>query len=425
MLLGARGFRAQFVGVTVSVQPATAGINGQKGPDVDSPDSPPDAGGLESAAASSGRFPALDGVRAIAALAVVLTHVGFQTGQAIDGTGRTVLSRLDLGVAVFFVLSGFLLHRPQAVAALAGRALPPAVPYLWRRALRVLPGYWLAVAAALLVLPQNDGVSAGSWLRHLTFTQVYVDETLPVGLTQMWSLATEVSFYLALPLLGRLAGSSLATQLRLAGLMIATGISWQVLIGAQVLPPYAGYWLPGHADWFGLGMGLAALSAARVPLLEELAAQAGTCWLGAGALFVVAGTPLTGPYGLALLTSSEAVSRTVLYGAVATLLLLPAVGTRARGPVPSFLESRLMQWLGQISYGVFLLHLTVLAVIFEGSTLDPFTGHFWRVLALAVPASLAVGWASLRVVEAPALRLRDRGPGRRRTSRPQVGATTG
>lgn len=392
---------------------------------MDSPDSTPEAGGLESAAQPGGRFPALDGVRAIAALAVVLTHVGFQTGQSITGTGRTLLSRLDLGVAVFFVLSGFLLHRPQAAATLAGRALPPVVPYLWRRALRVLPGYWLAVLAALLVLPQNHGVGAGEWVRQLTLTQVYVDGTLPVGLTQMWSLATEVTFYLALPLLGRLAGRSLATQLRLAGVMVATGITWQVLIGTEVLPPHAGYWLPGHADWFGLGMGLAALSAAKVPVLEELAGQAGTCWLGAGALFVVAGTPLTGPYGLALLTTSQAVSRTVLYGAVAVLLLLPAITASPRGLIPSFLESRLMQGLGRISYGVFLLHLTVLAVLFEGSTLDPFTGHFWRVLGLAVPVSLVLGWASLRAVEEPALRLKGWGPGRRRTPRPRQGATTG
>ena len=392
---------------------------------MDSPDTLIEEGGLESAALPDGRFPALDGVRAIAALAVVLTHVGFQTGQAVNGTGRSVLSRFDIGVAVFFVLSGFLLHRPQAVAALSGRPQPPVLPYLWRRALRVLPGYWLAVAAALLILPANDGVTWLDWLRQLTLTQVYGDGWLLPGLTQMWSLATEVSFYLALPLLGRMAGATLRSQLRLAGGMVVVGLTWHALIGLDVLPPYAGYWLPGHADWFGLGMGLAALSAARSPVLEELASQAVTCWVGAAALFAIAGTPLTGPYTLSLLTTSEDLSRTLLYGAVAVLLLLPATSSRPAGGLMRVLTSPVPQFLGRISYGVFLLHLTVLAVVLDGAGIAPFTGHFWRVVALVVPVSLVVAWASLRAVEEPALRLKRWGPGASRSAPARPLVTTG
>lgn len=382
---------------------------------MDSPGTARAVGGLESAAPDergSHRFPALDGVRAIAALAVVLTHVGFQSGAGVIGPARSVLSRLDIGVAVFFVLSGFLLHRPQVVAALRGRPLPRVRQYLWRRALRVLPGYWVAVAAALLLLPANDDATAADWLRHLTLTQVYVDDVLPAGLTQMWSLATEVSFYLALPLLGRLGGATLRTQLRLCGAMVAVGLAWQAAVAHDVLPPHAGYWLPGHADWFGLGMGLAALSAARPPWLREVAAQGATCWLGAAALFAVAGTPLAGPYGLALLTPSEALARTVLYGAVAVLLLLPATAAEPSGAVGALLVSRPVAWLGKVSYGVFLLHLVVLALVFDGIGELPFTGHFWELLGWTVPLSLLVAWASLRAVEEPALRLRSRGPGR-------------
>lgn len=384
---------------------------------MDSPDTALEEGGLESAAVPDGRFPALDGVRAIAALAVVLTHVGFQTGQAVSGTGRSVLSRLDIGVAVFFVLSGFLLHRPQAVAALSGRPLPAVAPYLWRRALRVLPAYWVAVVVALLVVEQAQGASLADWLRQLTLTQVYGDGHLLPALTQMWSLATEVSFYLALPLLGRLAGRTVATQLRLCGVMLATGWTWQWLIGHEVLPLYTGYWLPGHADWFALGMALAVLSAARSPLLEALGSQEATCWTGAAALFVVAGTPLAGPYDLAVSSTAQALSRTVLYGGAAVLLLLPALATGRPGPVRSLLVSGPMQWLGKVSYGVFALHLVVLAVVFERTSLDQFTGRFWTVVGLVVPASLLVGWLSLKAVEEPALRLKAKGPGRAAASK--------
>lgn len=392
---------------------------------MDSPDTVLEEGGLESAAAPDGRFPALDGVRAIAALAVVFTHVGFQTGQAVNGTGRSVLSRLDIGVAVFFVLSGFLLHRPQAVAALAGRPQPPVLPYLWRRALRVLPGYWLAVIAALLVLPDNDGVTWLDWMRQLTLTQVYGDGHLLPGLTQMWSLATEVTFYLALPLLGRLAGTTLRSQLRLAGVMVAVGLTWHALIGLDVLPLYTGFWIFNHADWFGLGIALAALSAARNPLLEELAAQAVTCWVGAGALFVIAGTPIAGPYDLSLLTTSQDVVRTVLYGGAAVLLLAPATSPRATGGLLRVLTSPVPQFLGRISYGVFLLHLVVLSVALDGLDIAPFTGHFWRVAALVVPVSLVVAWASLRAVEEPALRLKRWGPGAPRRPAQKDLVTTG
>lgn len=367
------------------------------------------------------RFPALDGVRAVAALAVVLTHVGFQTGEAVSGPARAALSRLDIGVAVFFVLSGFLLHRPQAAAALRGAPLPAVVPYVWRRALRVLPGYWVAVVAALVLLPANDGLTALDWVRQLTLTQVYVENGLPAGLTQMWSLATEVTFYLALPLLGRLAGRTLQSQLRLCGLMVGVGLGWQAAVAHDLLPPHAGYWLPGHADWFGLGMAVAALSASGVPWLRDLARDGTTCWVGAAALFAIAATPLTGPYGLALLTPSETLSRTLLYGAASVLLLLPAT-TAAQGEagpagaVGALLTSRPMAWLGRISYGIFLLHLVVLALVFDGLEIGFFTGRFWTVLAVTVAITLTVSWALQRAVEAPAMRLRGRGPGRRRSA---------
>jgi peptidoglycan/LPS O-acetylase OafA/YrhL len=378
-------------------------------------------GGLESAAGGDSRFPALDGIRAVAALAVVLTHVGFQTGQSARGPARPVLSRLDIGVAVFFVLSGFLLHRPQALAAMRGARWPAVVPYLWRRALRVLPGYWLAVVAALLLLPDNDGATLGDWVRQLTLTQVYRDHDLLPGLTQMWSLATEVTFYLALPLLGRLAGRTLRSQLTLCGAMLVTGLTWQALVGEGVLPPYAGYWLPGHADWFAIGMALAAVSVAVPERLAEVARDGVTCWVGAAALFVIAGTPLTGPYGLALLSSSQLLSRTVLYGAAALLLVAPAALAGARGPVATLLATPPMAFLGRISYGIFLLHLQVLELVRQALGVPVFGGSFWRVLAWTVGISLLVAWASLRAVEEPAMRLRNRGPGARRP-RP---ATTG
>src|SRR5216684_333370 len=96
--------------------------------------------------AVAGHQNALDGLRAVAAGAVLVTHVGGLTGYVLTGTPASwVVSRGNIGVPIFFVLSGLLLYRPWAAAALAG---PPAVrvtTYLRRRALRILPAYWAVV----------------------------------------------------------------------------------------------------------------------------------------------------------------------------------------------------------------------------------------------------------------------------------------
>jgi peptidoglycan/LPS O-acetylase OafA/YrhL len=91
------------------------------------------------------RFPLLDGVRALAALSIVFLHVGDGTGFARTNALGAFTSRMDAGVALFFVLSGFLLYRPFVAARLDDRPAPSAGRYLRRRLLRIVPAYWLAL----------------------------------------------------------------------------------------------------------------------------------------------------------------------------------------------------------------------------------------------------------------------------------------
>ena len=79
---------------------------------------------------TTARFPALNAVRAVGALMVVLTHAAFNTGRINDGWVGAALARFDFGVTLFFVLSGFLLSRPWFLAAAArtARTLDPALP---------------------------------------------------------------------------------------------------------------------------------------------------------------------------------------------------------------------------------------------------------------------------------------------------------
>src|SRR5688572_16339952 len=91
------------------------------------------------------RYGAVEGLRAAAALLVVLTHVAYWTGYVNAGFLGGLASRGDLGVAVFFVLSGFLLSRPWLEAAFRGDPAPDARRYAVHRAARLLPGYYLAL----------------------------------------------------------------------------------------------------------------------------------------------------------------------------------------------------------------------------------------------------------------------------------------
>jgi peptidoglycan/LPS O-acetylase OafA/YrhL len=178
-------------------------------------------------------FPALNAVRAAGALMVVLTHAAFNTGRINDGWVGAMLARFDFGVTLFFVLSGFLLSRPWFLAAALGRPGPSGRHYLWKRALRILPLYWVVVVVAFLVDPLNDDATWEDWVSQLTLTQLYRHDLLASSLTQMWSLCTEVAFYLVLPLLCVLLTGRRPTTLRLrrvlggAGLLSVAGVVWR------------------------------------------------------------------------------------------------------------------------------------------------------------------------------------------------------
>jgi peptidoglycan/LPS O-acetylase OafA/YrhL len=380
-------------------------------------------------------FPTLDSYRALAALAVVATHVGFQTAAGVEGPLAPVVSRLDIGVAIFFVLSGFLLYRPWSLAALRDTRGPATVPYLWRRALRIVPAYLVVVAAAMLLVRGNEGRGIDEWLRQLFLVQIYHPGALVPGLTQMWSLGTEVAFYVALPLLAWLAtrrhrghpARSARFQATVLGAYAVAGVGFLAAVrAAGVLDPRtASLWLPAHLDWFAVGMVLAVASAyvAAVPaaadtsgwrVLAGAAHAPGAAWGVALGVFLVATTPLAGPRTLDDPTAGQAVAKHVLYAVVAGFLLLPGTLGPRHGTWATAMTARPLARLGTISYGIFLWHLVVLDLVFVGLGRDFFTGGFWTVLALTVAGTVAVAALSWRVVEQPALQLKDRGPGRRR-----------
>lgn len=372
-------------------------------------------------------LPVLDSLRAIGALAVLTTHTSFQAGEYTEnGVWGTMLARLDVGVAIFFVLSGFLLSRPYVIRAFSGRTPPGTGRYYWKRLVRVYPVYVVTVVAALLVVRDNKDVGASDWLSTLLLLDVYTRDQLPHGLTQMWSLSAEVAFYLILPPLmavavgkGRGAVSTWRMGTVLAA-MTAISVAWHVGLSDAVADVSSGApstWLPGQLTWFAVGMGLAYVHVAaehgRLPVVSEwlkrLGAMPGVCWSAAVGLLLVAATPLAGATLLFAPTTAESLVKNVLYGLIGGLLVLTGIYGHPAARYHRLLSAPLPRRLGQISYSTFCIHLTVLYLVWELTGWQEFHGHGLAVWTLTLVGSLIASELLYRFVEKPGMRLKDLG----------------
>lgn len=365
------------------------------------------------------QYPGLDTLRVVASVAVVATHTSFWTGQYGKGLWGAATARLDIGVAFFFVLSGFLLGRPFIAAIADRRPMPGSGRYFWKRALRILPMYLIVVVVALVVLDDNRGLGVGDWIANLTMTELYVKGLLPAGTTQMWSLTTEVAFYLVLPglmvVLSRTAcRRAWSARRMLAGLtvLVAANVAW--LIWLAPLRTGAGQWLPAYLSWFAVGLALAIVSVdqeatgRRWQRLSALAHLPGTCWVVAAALFVIVSTPIGGPILLVAPSPGAAVAKNLLYAAIAGIVVLPSVlGPSSGTRYADVLAWRPLRHLGHISYGIFCIHLLVIHAVTHALGYPLFTGSGWLVLALTLGITVVLAEISYRVVELPAMRLKD------------------
>jgi peptidoglycan/LPS O-acetylase OafA/YrhL len=385
------------------------------------------------------RFPLFDGLRAIAVLSVLVTHTALLSGANELAWYGKYTARLDVGVTIFFLISGFLLYRPFAAAHLAGHDGPRVRDYARRRVLRIVPAYWLALTV-LAIYPGLVQMWTGhSWVYYL-FLQDYRAEWTFGGLQPAWSLAIEAAFYVALPFvayglrwIGKDMGRGGRVRLEVA-VIAALGIASFVLRAVTPGSPASQVHITllGTFDWFALGMLLAVASAAladREPgVIRFLRRRPSSAWLVALALFWFTSTQLgLGGTLFFRVTTAQSLAQHALYGAIAFFLLLPAVfAGNADGLPRRVLRNRVVAWLGLISYGVFLWHHPIALKLSEANGHGLFSG--FRMLGItAATFAIAVACATLSyyLLERPILRYKDRLP-RRRVERVEgVGASVG
>lgn len=363
------------------------------------------------------RIPALDGLRALAVLAILILHFFVRVPVPPDATAvRYLLQALGLtfgGVDLFFVLSGFLIGG----ILLDHRDSPNLFPVFYaRRFFRIVPVY------VLLLLSYHWG-RATSGLNTANFG-TYFDSPVPVWtywvfgqniamgwlndfgnywLSPTWSLGVEEQFYLLMPFAVRLLSRRALVTGCVAIVLISPVLRWIALERTQ--NAYAAiFLLPMRAD--GLMAGVLCAVAMRSPTAVEFlrARLRGmillAVLLGAGlAGLSIGGHGATSPLVVGFGYSAMA----VFFSLLLILVLLQPGSIFART-----LSVPLLGFIGRTSYFVYLAHLPVwywLHWFIRGKAPTHLTGLAVAVTCLAAAATFALAALSWRCLEQPLLRL--------------------
>lgn len=354
------------------------------------------------------RRPGLDLLRALAILAVVFFHEGWR-----DPLLAPVVQYGWMGVDLFFVLSGFLIGG-QLLRADALRDAGALAGFCLRRAFRILPAYWLVLAAYVFWPAFREAPGLGPPWQFLSFTEnLLVDYAKNAAFSHAWSLCVEEHFYLALPLLVMLLrrrASARMAALLFAGCLLA-GIAVRGWAWHHALAPLRGdafviryietIYYPTYARLDGLaaGVGLAVLQARRPSAWRWLMAHGNALLLGGAALLALAVWAFSDRFGYwpALLGFP--------FLAVALGLLVAGAACpdsllgRCRVPGAGLLAA--------LSYSLYLTHKGVIHVLREGWVV-PLDAGRWTAFAIYAAGALGVAALLYLLVERPCLRWRDR-----------------
>jgi peptidoglycan/LPS O-acetylase OafA/YrhL len=373
------------------------------------------------------RAAGLDGLRALAALSVVCFHVwlyGFENPSAVARVSvfDKAMFEARLGLVFFFVLSGYLLYRSFARAALTGEGRVDVRRYARRRVARIVPAYWLATLGAIGLLWGAAGTTgvrlppASHLPLYAVFGQNFSLETIMRLNPVTWTLCVELAFYLLLPLVGalawRLGRGRWVRQALLVSTLIPIGIVWNQIAHDNAWNMILTKALPPFLPYFACGMLVSLWSERR----RERSAAPVRAWPAAA--MVLGGFALVVADGYWHETAAPRVVNASLavfadIPAAAGFALVVAAAVAGGGAATRWMSVRPLAWVGLVSYGVYMWHLPILLFL---RRIDVWPGAFVPRMALLLVPTLLVAAASWYLVERPliAWAARPRGERRRR-----------
>jgi peptidoglycan/LPS O-acetylase OafA/YrhL len=352
---------------------------------------------MEAKKASAFHIPSLDGLRAVSFLLVFVAHAGL--ADLVPG---------GFGVTVFFFLSGYLITTLMRLEQEERGSVSLKAFYL-RRALRILPPFYLVLIAATIgaatgFLP--GGVSGGAvaalalhWGNYWVISHGYVGP--PAGTGVYWSLAVEEHFYLVFPLLFIVLGRTVKTPSRramalygLCGLVLA----WRCWLVYGLHVPTDRTYMASDTRVDSILFGCA-LAVYGNPVIDGPSRFREQTWKWA---FVpVAAVVLL----LTFILRDPAFRETTRYS-VQGLALTPIFVAAIRYPrwlVFRPLNTRAASFLGVLSYSLYLVHYALIDLVQARVPVHPVLQGI-----LALGASIGLAWAIYRLVEKPCARLRRR-----------------
>ena len=347
-----------------------------------------------SASGAGKHFAALDGLRGIAVLTVVLSHLSLLHLNPLpidfSGIGKC-------GVYLFFVLSAFLLTHQFFEKGLAGGLTAGALAnYFWRRGLRVLPLFYLVVLVSGFTTAFLSRYLMGHGLpytipRHEIVPHLLLQE----GVGVLWSVPVEFKFYFLLPLIAAVflvTGRRLVVvDATLTGIAVALLLHWFPTSAMTLGTVDLRYFLPV----FLIGS-LCASFAFKVPFDRHPRLASAMAWTIAGVLV------LTVPSIYSLVIRPVSIGyfqkSLIVYGVLWAVFLYMAL--HADGWLRSLLTSRALVFLGRISFSVYLLHFPILLICHKFAPSNRWVG------ALAFVFILALSAMSYRLIERPLSRIR-------------------